>query len=45
MKTLLNGICADTRDDDERLARGAALLDDLYAVFRRKRGSTRGERR
>jgi hypothetical protein len=38
IKTLINGICADTRDDDERLARGAAIFDDLYAVFSRKRG-------
>jgi hypothetical protein len=39
IKTLINGICADTRDDDERLARGAAIFDDLYAVFSRKRGA------
>ena len=39
VKTLINGICADTRDDDQRLARGAAMFEDLYAVFRRKRGS------
>ena len=39
VKTLINGICADTRDDDERLKRGAAIFDDLYAVFSRKRGS------
>jgi len=38
IKTLINGICADTRHDDERLARGAAIFDDLYAVFSRKRG-------
>jgi hypothetical protein len=38
IKTLINGICADTRDDDERLIRGAAIFDDLYAVFGRKRG-------
>jgi hypothetical protein len=38
IKTLINGICADTRDDDERLARGGAIFDDLYAVFSRKRG-------
>jgi len=37
IKALINGICADTRDDDERLKRGAAIFDDLYAVFRRKR--------
>jgi hypothetical protein len=39
IKTLINGICADTRDDDERLLRGGAIFDDLYAVFSRKRGS------
>jgi hypothetical protein len=39
IKTLINGICADTRDDDERLARGAAIFDHLYAVFSRKRGA------
>jgi hypothetical protein len=39
IKTLINGICADTRDDGERLKRGAAMFDDLYAVFRRKRSS------
>jgi hypothetical protein len=38
IKTLINGICADTRDDDERLVRGAAIFDDLYAVFSSKRG-------
>ena len=43
IKTLINGICADTRDDEERLARGAAIFDSLYAVFSRKRG-TRTER-
>ena len=44
IKTLINGICAGTRDDDERLARGAAIFDDLYAVFSRKRNA-RAERR
>ncbi len=39
VRTLINGICADTRDDEERLRRGAAIFDDLYAVFRRKRAS------
>jgi len=39
IKTLINGICAGTRDDDERIARGGVLFADLYAVFRRKRGS------
>lgn len=35
---LIAGICAATHDDDERLARGAAVLDGLYAHFARKRG-------
>jgi hypothetical protein len=45
IKMLVAGICADTRDDDQRLARGAAIFDDLHAVFRRKRGGTRANRR
>ena len=45
IKMLIAGICADTRDDDQRLARGAAIFDDLYAVFRRKRAGTRANRR
>ncbi len=39
VRTLINGICADTRDDEERLRRGAAIFGDLYAVFHRKRAS------
>ena len=34
---LVEGLCAATGDDAERLARGAALLDDLHAYFRRRR--------
>ncbi len=37
VKTLINGICAATLDDEERIARGSALFDDLFTVFRRKR--------
>ena len=37
VKTLINGICAATNDDEERIARGSALFDDLFTVFRRKR--------
>jgi hypothetical protein len=37
IKLLVAGICADTREDEARLARGAAIFDDLYAIFRRKR--------
>jgi hypothetical protein len=39
IKTLINGICTGARDDEQRLARGAAIFDDLYAVFRRKRSA------
>ena len=38
VKTLINGICTSTHDDLERIARGGTLFDDLYSVFRRKRG-------
>ena len=34
---LIAGFAMAHRDDEERLARGAALLDDLYEYFRRKR--------
>jgi hypothetical protein len=35
---VMEGIAAANRDDERRLERGAAVLDDLYEVFRRKRG-------
>jgi hypothetical protein len=35
---LIAGITLAHDNDDERLARGAAVLDDLYAYFRNKRG-------
>ena len=38
IKTLIAGICMATRDDSERLARGAAVFEDLYQYFRKKRG-------
>jgi hypothetical protein len=37
VETLLAGVALRAKDDDERLARGSAILDDLYEVFRRKR--------
>jgi hypothetical protein len=37
VRTLLAGICAGTSDDDERVARGGAIFDNLYAVFGRSR--------
>ncbi len=36
VKALVNGICSGTHDDEQRIARGGALLDDLYAGFQRK---------
>jgi hypothetical protein len=32
------GIALAHRDDEARLARGAAVFDDLYEYFSRKRG-------
>jgi hypothetical protein len=37
IKTLIAGICAATGDDEERLARGGAVFEDLYSHFRRRR--------
>ncbi len=34
---VMDGIAAANKDDERRLDRGAAVLDDLYEVFRRKR--------
>ena len=34
---LIHGLCLGERDDEQRLARGAWLLDDLYQYFKRKR--------
>src|ERR687885_489758 len=34
---LIEGLCAATGDDDERLARRAAILDNLHAYFARRR--------
>ncbi len=31
------GICAATGDDEERLARGGAVFEDLHSHFRRRR--------
>ena len=35
---VMDGIAAANKDDERRLERGAAVLDDLYEIFRRKRG-------
>jgi hypothetical protein len=36
IKTLIDGICASTRDDLDRIARGSTVFNDLYAIFSRK---------
>ena len=33
VRTLINGIAASSTDDEQRLARGSTLLDDLYSSF------------
>ena len=38
IERLIAGIALSHREDDARLARGAAMFDDLYEYFRRKRG-------
>jgi hypothetical protein len=35
--SVIESIAAANKDDERRLARGAAVLDDLYELFRRKR--------
>ena len=37
IRTVMAGIAAAHRDDDQRLARGGAVLDDLYESFKRGR--------
>src|SRR5262249_2646288 len=37
LETLLAGLALRAKNDEERLARGSAIFDDLYEVFRRKR--------
>jgi hypothetical protein len=41
VRTLIAGISNDTQNDEERLARGAALFDDLYRSFPRGRNRAR----
>ena len=41
IKTLIASICMATADDEERIARGKAVFDDLYRYFQKKRGSSR----
>ncbi len=37
VKTLIASIAMSTADDEQRIARGAAVFDDLYAYFRKRR--------
>ena len=37
VKTLISGIAMSSGDDEQRIARGAAVFEDLYAYFRRLR--------
>jgi hypothetical protein len=41
IKTLVASICMATAEDEERIARGKAIFDDLYRYFQKKRGSSR----
>lgn len=43
VRTVIAGLCNGTQDDEERLARGAALFDDLYRSFGRARTARRAE--
>jgi len=38
LEHLIAGICMAHPEDEVRLERGSAVLDDLYELFRRKRG-------
>jgi hypothetical protein len=38
IRNLIAGIAAAHRDDEQRIERGAAILDDLYKYFSSKRG-------
>ena len=38
IERLIAGIAMSSKDDDQRLARGIAVFNDLYEYFRRKRG-------
>jgi hypothetical protein len=35
---LITGLCLTNKDDAQRLVRGAAVFDDLYEYFRKRRG-------
>jgi len=38
IERLIAGIAMAHKDDEARLSRGAAVFDDLYEYFKRKRG-------
>ena len=40
VRSLIAGIAASSTDDEQRLARGSALLDDLYSSFAGKKDDT-----
>jgi len=40
-KMLIDSVCVATADDNERIARAKAVLDDLYQYFQKKHGSSR----
>jgi hypothetical protein len=40
IKTLMEGISVATKDDDERIARGTEVFNNLYEYFRSKRPAT-----
>jgi hypothetical protein len=42
IRALLAGLCGGTDDDETRLARGAAIFEDLYRSFERRRSRRRG---
>jgi hypothetical protein len=45
VKTVIDGICSGTDDDEQRIARGAALFDDLHRMFGKKRHTRRVKNR
>ena len=44
VRSLIAGIAASSPDDEQRLARGAVLLDDLYSSFTGKQGGKQGSK-
>ena len=44
VRSLIAGIAASSPDDEQRLSRGAVLLDDLYSSFTGKQGGKQGSK-